>query len=353
MSQWPLPSVSTTAHSARRRQGPGCGFEKKYTAKFRKHPPPRSPARGTSASTTMTACRSSGARGLTASPSSGLRSESRGTSWSRSSAVRLSSLCSTPLSRRWWTPWWKCGRSSTTCCLTSSRPSKCPRFFRTRSRSAPLSRSRRWPNNWWQCPYGASLQVIDRAVDIAGMLQRQGTHSVKLCIFGLSIDMPVVVHVKVVDIIVVVQRPFPLVQFSRPLRFLSRSPLTRCSTSWCAGPAVSSGALVVFVPGQGRSRARCVQRQMPGWFRVLKTAKVPQLQYSDKVVDVLAVQVVVLPQVQVCGYGRRCDHSGSASDSVHCRSRWTFSFATETGSDEEFLLAVFPHFSRSSGLSWI
>ena len=32
--------------------------------------------------------------------------------------------------------------------------------------------------------------------------------------------------------------------------------------------------------------------------RVLKTAKVPQLQYSDKVVDVLAVQVVVLPQVQ-------------------------------------------------------
>ena len=32
--------------------------------------------------------------------------------------------------------------------------------------------------------------------------------------------------------------------------------------------------------------------------RVLKTAKVPQLQYSDKVVDVLAVQVVVLLQVQ-------------------------------------------------------
>ena len=32
----------------------------KYTATFRKHPPPRSPARGTSALTTLTACRSSG-----------------------------------------------------------------------------------------------------------------------------------------------------------------------------------------------------------------------------------------------------------------------------------------------------
>ena len=60
-------------------------------------------------------------------------------------------LLSTILSRSWWIPWWKCGRSSTTCCLTSSRSSKCPRFFLTRSRSAPLSRSRRRQNSWWQC----------------------------------------------------------------------------------------------------------------------------------------------------------------------------------------------------------
>ena len=65
-------------------------------------------------------------------------SESRGASWSSLSTVRRSSLCSTLVSRRWWTPWWKCGRSSITCCLTSSRLSKCPRFFLTRSRSAPL-----------------------------------------------------------------------------------------------------------------------------------------------------------------------------------------------------------------------
>ena len=58
-----------------------------------------------------------------------------------------------------------------------------------------------------------------------------GTHSVKLCFFGLVIDMPVVVHVKVVDILVMAQRLFPLVPYSRPLRFTSCSPLTWCSTS--------------------------------------------------------------------------------------------------------------------------
>ena len=31
-------------------------------------------------------------------------------------------------SRRWWTRWWKCGRSSTSRCLTSSRSSKCPKY---------------------------------------------------------------------------------------------------------------------------------------------------------------------------------------------------------------------------------
>ena len=59
---------------------------------------------------------------------------------------------------------------------------------------------------------------------------------------GLVIDRPVVVHVKVVDNTVVAQRPFPLVQPSRPLRFSSCSSLTWCSTSRCAGPADSSGA---------------------------------------------------------------------------------------------------------------
>ena len=51
----------------------------KRTAKFRKHPPPRSPAPCTSTSTTTTACRSSGARGRTGClPCLGRRSESRG-----------------------------------------------------------------------------------------------------------------------------------------------------------------------------------------------------------------------------------------------------------------------------------
>ena len=59
----------------------------------------------------------------------------------------------------------------------------------------------------------------------------RGTHSVTLCFFGLVIDMPVVVHVKVVDYPVMAQLLFPLVQCSRPLRFPSCIPLIRCSTS--------------------------------------------------------------------------------------------------------------------------
>ena len=55
----------------------------------------------------------------------------------------------------------------------------------------------------------------------------------------------------------------------------------------------------------------------------------PQLQCSDKVNDVPVVQVVV----QVEG----------ASDSVHCQS-WVMTAV-------KGFLAVFPHFSRSSGLS--
>ena len=64
---------------------------------------------------------------------------------------------------------------------------------------------------------GASLQFLDRVVDIA-VCSETGTHSVKLCILGW-IDMPVVVHVKVVDYPLMAQRLFPLVQCSRPLRF--------------------------------------------------------------------------------------------------------------------------------------
>ena len=76
----------------------------------------------------------------------------------------------------------------------------------------------------------------------------------------------------VVDITVVAQSPFPLVQ--RPLRFLSCSPLTRCSTSQCAGPADSSGAVwettaaipQVQLVGTWTMllHARCVQQQLPG-----------------------------------------------------------------------------------------
>ena len=94
---------------------------------------------------------------------------------------------------------------------------------------------------------------------------------------GLVVNMPVIVHNKVVDNTVVAQRPFPLVQPSRPLRFPSCSPLIWCSTSRCAGPAVSSKAVcekTVEIPQLHHVEiiaawtlllhARCVQRQIPG-----------------------------------------------------------------------------------------
>ena len=73
-SQRPLPSVSTTAHSARRRRGLGEEYEMQYTAKFRKHSSPTGLAHSTLRSTTTTVCRSSKAPGLTASTRSGRRS---------------------------------------------------------------------------------------------------------------------------------------------------------------------------------------------------------------------------------------------------------------------------------------
>ena len=66
---------------------------------------------------------------------------------------------------------------------------------------------------------------------ILPLCSETGAHSVKLCFSGLLIDMPVVVHVKVVDFPVVAQRSFLVVQFSRPLRFPIWSPLIRCSMS--------------------------------------------------------------------------------------------------------------------------
>ena len=114
-----------------------------------------------------------------------------------------------------------------------------------------------------------------------------GTHSVKLC--------------NVVDNPVMAQRTFPLVPCSRPERFPSCSPLTRCSMSFLCKSSRFSGAgrekfgrdptVGAIEPGQGRSHARCVQRQMPGWFRRWKTVQVLQLQYVLKVFDAPVVQV--------------------------------------------------------------
>ena len=132
------------------RAQPRGGFEKKYTAILWKHPLPRSLARSTSTSTTK-ACQSSGARGLTVSPTSGRRSESRGAVWCRTSTLCRSSHSSTSLSRSWWTRWWKCGRSPTPLCLTSRRSSKCPRSFLMCFHGGLCFASRSWRNSWWKC----------------------------------------------------------------------------------------------------------------------------------------------------------------------------------------------------------
>ena len=50
-------------------------------------------------------------------------------------------------------------------------------------------------------------------------------------VLGYVLAMPVIVHVKVVDITVVAQRLFPLVHLCRPRRFPSCSPLTMCPMS--------------------------------------------------------------------------------------------------------------------------
>ena len=68
---------------------------------------------------------------------------------------------------------------------------------------------------------------------LANIAQRQ-VRTVPNCAHW-TVDMPVIVNVTVVDITVVAQRPFPVVQFSRPPSFPSCSPLTRCSTSGASG----------------------------------------------------------------------------------------------------------------------
>ena len=70
---------------------------------------------------------------------------------------------------------------------------------------------------------------------------------------------------------------------------------------------------------------------MPGWFRVLKIATVPQLQYSDKVVAVPAVAVHRQGVDVPVNMQRRSLAVGSASESVHRLIWWTSQFATETG----------------------
>ena len=72
-------------------RGRGGGVREEVHGRVPEAPTPsRSPAQSTTASTTTTACQSSGARGLTVSPASGRWSESRGASWSRlSTRTRL------------------------------------------------------------------------------------------------------------------------------------------------------------------------------------------------------------------------------------------------------------------------
>ena len=112
-------STRHAAHGDGGWPGPGSGYEMHFTAKLRKNPPPRSPARGTLGSTTTTSCRSSEERGLTVSLASGRRSGYSGTLWSRSSTPLRLCRCSMLLCR-WWDSWWKSSRSLTCWCLTSS-----------------------------------------------------------------------------------------------------------------------------------------------------------------------------------------------------------------------------------------
>ena len=124
-TSWPLPSVSTTAHSARRRQGPGEEYETQCTAKFRKHSSPRARQHFTLDDDDDDSVPELGGFRPAASTRSGRRSGFCGTSWSRLETSLLGCLLLTPLCRRWWTSWRMCCRSSIS--LSLRRRSKCPR----------------------------------------------------------------------------------------------------------------------------------------------------------------------------------------------------------------------------------
>ena len=146
-----------------------------------------------------------------------------------------------------------------------------------------------------------------------------GTHIVKLCILDWLLTCPLLC-------------------------------LIWCSTSRCAGPAVSSGAVcekTVEIPQLQHVEkfaawtlllhARCVQRPMPGGSECRKLRRSRSCRTFLPVVDVRVMQVVVVPQVQFCGYGRCCDHAvTSVSRTVkvpqtHRRSWWTLSVRNRDG----------------------
>ena len=123
---------------------------------------------------------------------------------------------------------------------------------------------------------GASLQFIDRA-GYCRYATETCTHSVKLCFFGCCACQGRSRHCRVAEAVSL--RP---VQQTTEIHQLQSTLVQVQQILGCRPREIGRDptvALVVFVPGKGRSHARCVQRQMPRWFRRQKTAQVPQLQY--------------------------------------------------------------------------
>ena len=183
-----------------------------------------------------------------------------------------------------------------------------------------------------QLPYcgGASFSSSSEWC-IQLLFTETGTHSVKLC--------------KVVDNPVMAQRTFPLVLCSRPQRFPSCSPLTRCSMSFLCkssnsgtrrNETVEIPQLQPVFSGPCRSHARCVQRQLLGRcsFAVHRRFYVP-----------------VITQRRLL--------SGSVPGSVFAFGGGHSSCATEKrdsilsiavyGGGEGLFRRILRHFSRSSG----
>ena len=189
---------------------------------------------------------------------------------------------------------------------------------------------------------GAPGSVHRQWLDIPVMCAETRTHSANCAVLrrdssgaalGPVLDMPVIVQrqvrslrVKVVDISV-----------RKPLRFSSCSSLTRCSMS----------VVQQSVRRQSRSHS-CSQLSMDTVVACPLCATTDAGCQSAENCDGPAVAVLwqsgrcprwcssstVLSSLWSCSDG--CD-SGSAPDSFHRRSQWTFQFATETGTQ---LLAV-------------